>query len=425
MADSTALRRGFCPGVWAPMASGDGLLLRVRARRGRVSAAQLQGLAAAAAAHGNGIIELTRRTNLQLRGVSQAAVPDLQAELRRLELAEDSLAAEQRPTLLLCPLAGLDPRSASLLEPPLAQLVTELERVLASPQLVQGLSEKFLVVLSGGSDVLAGIDADVRIELAPAAPELAELSVAGGSEPLALGCCRASDVPAALQRLLRLLRETAGARARVRELVAARGIAAVRAELAPLWLSGVPRFARFNVPPLGYHPGPRNWFTFQLPFGSAPAATWHAIAELARGFAAGEARLLPGRCVLLPGVRESAQKELARRAREQNFIVERPEPWLELVACSGAPACRSASADTRGLALELAPLVRAQLRRGATLHVSGCEKGCAWGGPADITLLHGPDGYRLGFGADLAHTARSAALSLAAVRERLARGIEQ
>jgi precorrin-3B synthase len=92
------------------------------------------------------------------------------------------------------------------------------------------------------------------------------------------------------------------------------------------------------------------------------------------------------------------------------------------VACSGAPACRSATADTRGLALELAPLVRAQLRSGATLHVSGCEKGCAWGGAADITLLHGPDGYRLGFGADLAQTARSAALSLDAVRQRLAHG---
>jgi precorrin-3B synthase len=413
------------------MESGDGLLLRVRARRGRLSAAQLQGLAVAAAAHGNGIIELTRRASLQLRGVSPATLPDLQAELQHLGLAEESLAAEQRPALLVCPLAGLDPRSAPLGEPPLLQLVAQLEQLLADPQLVLGLSEKLLVVLSGGSEVFAGVEADLYVEVSPAAPELAELSVAGGSSgPLLLGSCRASDVPDALARLLRMLGATpqaAGkaARKRMRDLLAARGLAALRAELAPVWLAGAPRFARFSVPPLGYCSGPGDWFSFQLPFGSATARAWQTVAELSSSFGSGELRLMPGRCVLLPGVRAAARAELERRAREWHFIVERPAPWLELVACSGAPACRSALADTRGLALELAPLVRSRLRSGATLHVSGCEKGCAWGGPADITLLHGPDGYRLGFGADLAQTARSTALSLESVRERLERGCQQ
>lgn len=407
------------------MESGDGLLLRVRPRRGRILAAQLQGLAAAAAAHGNGIVELTRRASLQLRGVTPSSLPDLQAELVRLELAESSLGAEQRPSLLVCPLEGLDPRSVPLLSPALEGLVAELEHLLAVPALVQGLSEKFLVVLSGGSDVFAGIEADLSIELCPAAPELARLSVGGGGAELSLGTCRTRDVPLALERLLSLLGATEGARARMRQLLSARGVSPLRAELSSLWLRGAPRFARFSVPPLGYQPAPRNWFCFQLPFGSAPAAAWQVIARLARDSGSGEVRLLPGRRVLLPGVTAAARAALEQRAREQHFIVERPAPWLELVACSGAPACRSASGDTRGLALELAPLVRARLRSGATLHVSGCEKGCAWGGPADITLLHGPDGYRLGFGADLAQTARSAALSLDAVRARLGGCIEQ
>jgi precorrin-3B synthase len=449
MADSDARRRGFCPGVWAPMESGDGLLLRVRARRGRLSAAQLRGLAAAAAAHGNGIIELTRRASLQLRGVSWAALPDLQAELRRLGLAEESLAAEQRPALLVCPLAGLDPRSAPLPE----ALLQPLEALLGDAQLVAGLSEKFLVVLSGGSDVFASIEADLCVELSPAAPDLAQLSLAGGSPgSVLLGTCHTSAVASALRRLLQMLGATPGAGARLRTLLAARGITALRAELAPLllgaeqgplqfgadldplwlmaeqapsWLAEASRFARFSVPPLGYQSGQHDWFAFQLAFGSAPAQAWRAIAELAQDLGSAEVRLLPGRRVLLPGVHETARAELTARALAQHFIVERPTPWLELVACSGAPACRSAAAETRTLALELAPLVRAQLRRGATLHVSGCEKGCAWGGAADITLLHAPDGFRLGFDTDVAHTARSAALSLAAVRERLSRSSEQ
>ena len=60
------------------------------------------------------------------------------------------------------------------------------------------------------------------------------------------------------------------------------------------------------------------------------------------------------------------------------------------------------------------------MRQSATLHVSGCEKSCAWSGAADITLVHGADGCRLGFGADVAQTSAHAALSVAAVRERLA-----
>ncbi len=402
------------------MASGDGLLLRVRPRRGRISVAQLQGLARAAAAHGNGIIELTRRASLQLRGVSPESLPDLQAELRRLELAEGSRAVERQPVLLLCPLAGLDPRSA-LLEP----LAAELERVLAQPAL-QGLSEKLLLALSGGSDVLARLEADVSIELSADLPGVAQLGVASSSGQVELGSYPSSEVPLVVERLLGLLGATAGA-ARMRALLAARGVAGLRAALEPLRLSAAPRFARFSVPPLGFHPaqpGGSAWLGLQLPFGSAPAAAWLGLAELARDFGSAEARLMPGRCVLLPGVREAERAELLQRAR-QHFIVERPTPWLELVACSGAPACRSASVDTRALALELAPLLRTGLRRSATLHVSGCEKGCAWGGPADITLLHGPDGYRLGFGAELAQTARTAALGLDAVRERLSRGLEQ
>jgi hypothetical protein len=92
--------------------------------------------------------------------------------------------------------------------------------------------------------------------------------------------------------------------------------------------AAAPRFARFSVPPLGYQSGRRSWFSFQLPFGSAPAPAWQAVAELSRSFGSSEALLLPGRCVVLPDVQESAREELERCAREWHFIVERPEPWL-------------------------------------------------------------------------------------------------
>ena len=59
--------KGWCPGALRPMASGDGLVLRIRARNGRLTPDQAQGIAGLARQHGNGLIDLTSRANLQLR----------------------------------------------------------------------------------------------------------------------------------------------------------------------------------------------------------------------------------------------------------------------------------------------------------------------------------------------------------------------
>jgi len=397
------------------MESGDGLIVRVRVPRGRLAARQLRGMARAARSFGNGIVELTRRASLQLRGASWASLPDLQANLRGLGLAEASPEQEKLPTLLVCPLAGLDPRS-----PHLEPLAGGLRRVLAGSRGVSNASEKLLVLLSGGSDLLDDVPADIRVELRAERPGLALLSVAGTrQDSSALGTCSERDVPEAVQRLLAVLAQTAGEQLRMREVVATRGTAVLWAALEGLLVD------RRAAPPawtgsyLGFHSELRNWFGVELPFGSGTAEDWDALAELADHFGTGELRLLPTRAVLVPGVREADREALLERARGRHFIVERPQPSLRLVACSGAPACRSAHADTRHLATELAGLLQGGMRQSATLHVSGCEKSCAWTGVADITLVHGADGCRLGFGANVAQTSTQTALSVAAVRERL------
>ena len=102
--------RGWCPTVYAPMPSGDGLLVRVKPFGGRLSAASLRALADAVAAYGNGVVELTGRGNLQVRGVQDApafaramvaaglADPDPEREMRRNVVAvppcDDALVAE-------------------------------------------------------------------------------------------------------------------------------------------------------------------------------------------------------------------------------------------------------------------------------------------------------------------------------------------
>jgi precorrin-3B synthase len=77
--------------------------------------------------------------------------------------------------------------------------------------------------------------------------------------------------------------------------------------------------------------------------------------------------------------------------RHNDFITRPDDPLLRAIACSGAPRCREAHADTRELAAALAP----RLAPDAHLHVSGCAKGCAHSGPATITLVATGAGYDL------------------------------
>src|SRR5687768_4430264 len=143
--------RGFCPGVWTPMESGDGLIVRVHPARARLAAHQLRELARLAQQSGNGIIELTRRANLQVRGVSASSVGRLQAELVRLGLADAQPDAEKRPALLVCPLSGIDVGC-----PPLEPLAHAVEAVLRMATFGAPLADKCIVVLSGVSSPCDG-----------------------------------------------------------------------------------------------------------------------------------------------------------------------------------------------------------------------------------------------------------------------------
>ncbi|MEO1579176.1 MAG: cobalamin biosynthesis protein CobG, partial [Pseudomonadota bacterium] len=78
---SAPMVKGWCPGAHRPMMSGDGLLVRVRPHDGRVDAQTAHGLADLAERFGNGILDLTSRANLQIRGVREDHHAPLLSEL--------------------------------------------------------------------------------------------------------------------------------------------------------------------------------------------------------------------------------------------------------------------------------------------------------------------------------------------------------
>jgi precorrin-3B synthase len=226
-------RRGVCPGLADPMPTGDGLLARLAVTRA-LSLDEFAALCAAARAHGNGIVEITSRGSIQVRGLTPTSAPDFAAAIEALDIAD--------PTdgrVITNPLAGLDPDETL----DASELAEQLREILIETGLSATLAPKVSVVIDGGGALaLEAIPADIRLR-AQATPDGAcfELTIAGDKTGVA-------TVPreGAVKAVTELLRT-----------IAARGPTARGRDVCALYLSARParaasphpaRFAR--DPPL-------------------------------------------------------------------------------------------------------------------------------------------------------------------------------
>ncbi|TIT84079.1 MAG: precorrin-3B synthase, partial [Mesorhizobium sp.] len=98
-------RRGACPALSAPMQTGDGLLVRLNPVAGGLAPKSLTGLCESALRHGNGIMEVTARGSLQIRGLTAESARLLAAEVDAL-----GIAVRTGVPVETGPLAGIDPQ---------------------------------------------------------------------------------------------------------------------------------------------------------------------------------------------------------------------------------------------------------------------------------------------------------------------------
>lgn len=340
--------KGWCPGALRPMRSGDGWVVRVRPRLARLTRAQASGLCDAAQTYGAGLIDLTNRANLQIRGVSDDALGPLQDTLAGLDLLDSDPDLESRRNILIAP----DWRDGD----DSARLWTELaERLAELPQLPPKMG---FAMDAGFAPVLCDDPADFRIERGQNG-----LILRAEGRALGMALERGQEIES-LIRLCRWFVDTGGAQS---------GRMARHDAALPDWgvWDAAPIAPR---PPLGAGLSPVG-LTLGAAFGQIIAR------DLAQTLAATEVpaiRVTPWRCLVLEGLTGAP-------ALPESLIATPDHPALRVDACAGAPLCPQASVETRALALQLAPHVS------GSLHVSGCAKGCARARAADITLI-GRDG---------------------------------
>ncbi len=327
--------RGWCPSLHEPMASGDGLLVRVKPPLGRLTAAAARALASAALACGNGAIELTGRAALQFRGLTPESAARFAEIAVGLGLAHADPAVERRRSILVDPFAdtgALDVAQA-------------LEAAIVADHALASLPAKFgFAVDVGGADISLVLGGD-RCMVVP--------DGAGQAAVVALH----EAVPAVL-RVAHAFLALAGSARRMRSV--APDVFAL-AGLTPVPF--VTPAARVAIGPV------QGMFGVGLPFGAMDAGIFAALADLAGG----ELRLTPWRAIVLPGAPDPAALAAL------GLIVSPDDPLLRVSACPGQPGCASATVRTRDLA--------ARLRPGVDVHVSGCSKGCAHPGAAALTLV--------------------------------------
>ena len=342
--------KGWCPGALRPMMSGDGMVVRVRPFGGRLRRAQADGIASLAAAHGNGMLDLSSRGNIQIRGVTDETHGPLIEGLSAMGLIDPTPEVESRRNILVTPFWQSEDDTEVL-----CAMLTEALATFDAPE----LPGKFgFAVDTGTSPVLQAASADIRLERDSGGGLIV---VADGMDK---GIAATSDTAVEIaMRLAHWFLENAQGATRMAALVA-RGITPDDAI--------VPRQKCADKPAPGYTP---QGALVGLAFGQMQVETLSTLAKH------GGLRLTPWRLLLVENARELPDID--------GVITAADDPLLRVTACTGAPRCVQGLGETRILARTLASYLEAD----QTLHFSGCAKGCAHPQACPLTITAQQDGY--------------------------------
>jgi precorrin-3B synthase len=149
-----------CPGVFRPWAADDGAIVRLRLPGGRIGAHTLRRVVDAAERYADGTVLLTRRANLQLRGIATTggAVPDGLVDALTAAGLLPSRTHELVRNVLVSPLTGLLGGRADL-----RPVVDALDAALLADPALADLGGRFLFVLDDGRGDVAGRELDLGL----------------------------------------------------------------------------------------------------------------------------------------------------------------------------------------------------------------------------------------------------------------------
>jgi precorrin-3B synthase len=362
------------------MQTGDGLLVRLGCSGATMGLDAAAALCAAARRHGNGIIEITARGSIQIRGLTSVSAPAFADAVAALGIdAGDGVA------ILTDPLAGLEQERAI----DARRLAGALRQRLATVSFTARLGPKVSVAIDGGSALhLDAVRADIRLRAAAGSAGW-HIGLGGdAASAMPVGAVAHTNAVAAAVRLLATLAQY-GPQARAHELIQRHGPDPLRTAITDVLIETPSPAPRPASDPIGAHPlrDGRLGLGVALAFGHTDADAFASLIAAAARAGASGLRTAPGRALLIIGLAPDTAGELAAHAEGLGFITRRDDARRHVVACAGAPICASAEIPARALAPLISRAAAGLLDGALTVHVSGCRKGCAHPGPAGLSIV--------------------------------------
>lgn len=369
------------------MPTGDGLLVRLRPLDGSLTLSQFSRVAEAARRFGNGILEITARGNLQVRGLTASSVPGLAEAIREAAIVVPDGVAIETP-----PLAGIDPEEIA--DPRI--LAARLREVIAARGAALKLAPKLTIIVDGGGRFhLGDTIADLRLQAVGRGGEVWwHLSLAGTAATAKPVCALRTEavVPVVIRILEALTDIGPTARGRDLDMDVVRVLCppgAERVGIAPALASASSIVGIHDLGSAGAVLG------LGLTYAQIDAISLIAFLQHASELGAREIRLAPGHCFFVLGLERKAAAIVQRLAFAQGFRIAVDDPRNHIATCAGSTGCASAWMDTKAMARLWVETVPDLLDGSLTVHLSGCVKGCARPKASVLTLVGAPSGYAL------------------------------
>lgn len=367
-------RQDRCPGILALHEAADGWLARVRVPGGRLSAQALLTLAALSEEFGNGLVDLTSRANLQLRGLRAECGALLAPRLEAVGLLP-SAAHDRVRNVLASPLAGRAPDALDDVDAIVGQLDA---RVMESHRL-RDLPGRFCFLVDDGTGAGRELGPDVTI----VARGAGRFGVSLDGRPIEFesdGDTAVTVAVAAAEAFVALrgdawrLSETPGGPPKV-------------AALLGLTLAHTTRAARTRNlgPGVVEQRDGRVALTALAPLGQLWPALLRALAQVSD-----DVRLSARRTVTLVDLAPEALDATRGALAAADLVLDGDSGWVGLTACAGTAGCPRALADVRSAATERAGV------RAATdpaEHWAACERRCGevQGTPVTVAVREAGD----------------------------------
>ena len=379
-------------------------MLRLKMPGGVLSVRQASLVADLAARVCGGQVNLTTRQNIELHQLTLAELPAVFAALRAAGLHTMGACGDQVRNVVACPVAGIAADERLDTTVAAAALTAAF---LANPAFAN-LPRKFKIALCGCGQHCVPIAIN-DLGLSAAENDAGQMgfavTVGGGlsAHPRAaadLGVwIPAEDAVEVVSRAVEIFRDhgnrTQRGQARVKHLIAERGIDWFRAELEarlghPLRPHREPAATASRQDHLGVHPQ-RNpalvYLGIPVPGGRLSSAQLGALAQIAEAHGTERLRITHGQNIILADLPAARVTPVLAQLAALGLPVD-PLPWRgRVMVCTGKDFCNKAQVHTKAAALRLADALDAILPAAdLNIRMSGCPNGCGQHAIADIGL---------------------------------------